>query len=448
MNSTESTDGMEDIEAGVETEMNEGTDKQTWQDDESGDLEALLESEMDDKETDREDAPDYEFEQDEKTSKDPSYVFCPSHFRKDLLRKLTKHYCQHPLLPEQDGTRTAKEIRDAAVYEMYMFCHQRNLAEVWAYLWTQWYSPKRWHLWARSTTDLISRLRTTMNVENFWRQLKHDFLHHHLRPRLDELTYILVEHVTPAYLERAEILDDDWRYGRAHQLSTWQKYFKRSWLHLAKIECSAREYRTDVSSWTCNCGSQKYNAHLLCKHLVQAVHAPSGRFFTEIRRRRTTPIYRHPELRVHTSTTTPTANSHEATLADMDMGSVTDGDDHGLKGKGLVGGKRREDTGLLTKVRLPSHRFVCCNTHHTVYSLVYNFRNDRYQPSTPPFALETPNKRRLAHLQQHLPFHYIPRLHPPHYALPRTHTRLQRPRLKRHIHRRCQRARLVRILAR
>ena len=44
-----------------------------------------------------------------------------------------------------------------------------------------------------------------MNVENFWRQLKHDFLHHILRPRLDQLVYILI-YTVPEYVLRAEVL--------------------------------------------------------------------------------------------------------------------------------------------------------------------------------------------------------------------------------------------------
>ncbi|KAJ7735150.1 hypothetical protein B0H16DRAFT_1327182, partial [Mycena metata] len=142
------------------------------------------------------------FDDGEIKSADPLYVFCPAPHRRPLLHLFTRHFCRHPIFPTQDGPKSAAKIREESVYEMYMFCFQRGLREAWGYFWTSWYSPKMWKLWARSTSPYLSRLRTTMNVENFWRQLKHGFLHNHLRPRLDQLVWILVTQVTPAYLAR------------------------------------------------------------------------------------------------------------------------------------------------------------------------------------------------------------------------------------------------------
>jgi len=111
-----------------------------------------------------------------------------------------------------------------------------------------------------------------MNVENFWRQLKHDYLHNVLHPRLDRLIWILIYKVTPAYIARTEVFQDI------------------------------------ISDWICNCGRQKYDRHHLCKHLVQAVGTPSINFWSEVYRRRVLPIYRHPELEPD--------------------GNIIDGDDH------------------------------------------------------------------------------------------------------------------------
>ncbi|KAJ7217986.1 hypothetical protein GGX14DRAFT_357074 [Mycena pura] len=45
-----------------------------------------------------------------------------------------------------------------------------------------------WPLWARSADPhRLSRLRTTMTVENHWKQVKHTHLHHLVHPRLDQL---------------------------------------------------------------------------------------------------------------------------------------------------------------------------------------------------------------------------------------------------------------------
>ncbi|KAM6491725.1 hypothetical protein JOM56_012765, partial [Amanita muscaria] len=143
------------------------------------------------------------FDAEEVLAKDPEYIFCPTVHRKQILHLFMKHFCQHPLFPERSQTEDrvwdSRQIHNQAVWEMYQFCFQRGLREVWGYMWANWYSPKMWELWARSTSRFISRLRTTMNVENFWRQLKHDYLHRAVHPRLDRLVWTLIHKVTPAY---------------------------------------------------------------------------------------------------------------------------------------------------------------------------------------------------------------------------------------------------------
>ncbi|KAF8629709.1 hypothetical protein AX14_011100 [Amanita brunnescens Koide BX004] len=189
-----------------------------------------------DNESETEDAPDWLLDAGETLSPDLDYVFCPAVHRRQILHLFTCHFCLHPVFPERDGNWTAEEIRRNSVYEMYQFCQIRGLREVWGYLWACWYSPKMWRLWARSTTPYVSRLRTTMNVENFWRQLKHDHLHRFVHPRLDQLVWILIHKVTPAYMARAEILEDHYQLGRSKQLTTYQRYFKTAWKKLEKVE--------------------------------------------------------------------------------------------------------------------------------------------------------------------------------------------------------------------
>jgi hypothetical protein len=274
---------------------------------------------------DSEDAPDWMFEEGEVRSGDPSYVFCPAPHRKQILHLFTKYFCQHPIFPERNGThQSADEIRTNAVKEMYQFCWQRGLREVWGYLWTSWYSSKAWKLWARSSSPRLSRLRTTMNVENFWRQIKHEFLHHLLHPRLDQLVWILISNVTPEYVRRGEVLEDTHRMGRSKPLTTYQKYFKRSWIALSKAAISDHQYNPNIIRWTCRCGQQKYDRHCLCKHLVQAVPLPPMKFWGQVYRRRTTPIYRHPAL----ARTPESQPREEQAYVDPDNGCITDGDDH------------------------------------------------------------------------------------------------------------------------
>ncbi|KAJ7763778.1 hypothetical protein B0H16DRAFT_1801158 [Mycena metata] len=216
---------------------------------------------------------------------------------------------------------------------MYMFCVQRGLREAWGYFWTLWYSPKMWKLWARSTSPYLSRLRTTMNVENLWRQLKHGFLHNHLRPRLDQLIWILVTQVTPAYHARMQILNDGHRIGRSKAPTQFQKQFKTMWKKLEGRTLAVdadRKYITSVERWTCTCKSQPLNSCHLCKHLVDAVGHPSPEFWTQVVRRRTQPLYRHPAL-------VPRGQEKSKYIEPSD-GSITDGDDHALVDPGVLAG--------------------------------------------------------------------------------------------------------------
>ncbi|KAF9231593.1 hypothetical protein BU15DRAFT_82198 [Melanogaster broomeanus] len=72
-----------------------------------------------------------------------------------------------------------------------------------------------------------------MNAENHFKQLKHHHLHHLLRPRLDQLIWILCTKVTPGYIHRAAVLEDTYRLGRSSRLSPFQTKFKRAWRTLA-----------------------------------------------------------------------------------------------------------------------------------------------------------------------------------------------------------------------
>ncbi|KAJ7718501.1 hypothetical protein B0H14DRAFT_3011233 [Mycena olivaceomarginata] len=271
------------------------------------DLERLLESLDDDDEdlsedfaaVDRVDGPASWFEPGETVfATNSSYVFCPAVHRKQILRIFIRHFCEHPLLPDHSGkTRSLKEIRYDAVFEMYKFCEQRGLREVWGYMWTAWYCRAKYRIWARaSQPNFIGRWRTTMAVENFWRNLKHGTLHHLLHPRLDQLLYLIATEPSPPF----------------------QKEFKKVWktLELRALGAGADKYCTDVSRWTCSCGQQKYNAVLLCKHLVQAVHPPEPAFFREVVRRRVIPFYHHALLK---------PKNGGSTFAVID-GSISDGD--------------------------------------------------------------------------------------------------------------------------
>lgn len=299
---------------------------------------------------DMEDAPDWDCEKGETTSKDKTYVFTPAPHRHQLLRIVTRAFCRHAIFPNQNGQFTPEEIRERAVHEMYTFCHARGLTETWAYFWTNWYSPSRWHLWARSSSgERLSRLRTTMTAENHFGQLKGDYLHFLHRPRLDHAVWVIIKKVTPDYMARAGTLEDTHRLGRARALTPFQRGFKASWKKKYKLPVSDKPYTTDIKRWVCDCGSQELDTYHCCKHLVQGVPKPPPEFFSQVVRRRVVPLYRHSAL--YPKGETPSAGKDGG----EPDGSVSDGDDHvwlGDKAKLANGGWRELEGKICLKRRL------------------------------------------------------------------------------------------------
>jgi hypothetical protein len=137
--------------------------------------------------------------------------FCPEEHRSAILAKFRVHLHQHPEIPINDekGTHLSAEvIYIGAVKDMYQYCYDRDLSQVWAYLWNRWYTPLQWKLWARSANPAIPRLKTTMVVENLWKHLKHRELAYYNRPRLDLVTHIVIGTLLPRIKQTlADILD-------------------------------------------------------------------------------------------------------------------------------------------------------------------------------------------------------------------------------------------------
>ncbi|KIK60123.1 hypothetical protein GYMLUDRAFT_118987, partial [Collybiopsis luxurians FD-317 M1] len=126
-------------------------------------------------------------------------------------------------------------IQCEAVYKMYQFCKARGLHKVWGYMWACWYCPKMWKLWAHSSSpNILSHLCTTMGVENHWKIVKHDHLHHLSHPRLDYLIYILIHKVTPTYYAHIDHLNEEYRLGCPKSLTPFQMAFKSEWKKLAR----------------------------------------------------------------------------------------------------------------------------------------------------------------------------------------------------------------------
>jgi len=226
-----------------------------------------------------------------------AYEFCPLPHRRHIIHLLAKHFCLHPLLPECHGqSRTSEEIHSNSVHEIYLHCKNNQLHEVWAYLWTNWYSPHKWKLWARlAHPHAIPRKRTTMVVKAMWRNFKCLVLYLYNRLRVDFATYALVTQALPAYRHKVVRILDDPREGRAATLHGEQIPIKKAWLLLRDRE-SKGKFVTKVDKWICDCGMQKFHSYLLCKHLVKEVPRPPPEWWATLVRRHTLPFYNIREL--------------------------------------------------------------------------------------------------------------------------------------------------------
>ncbi|KAJ3819898.1 hypothetical protein F5880DRAFT_1031187 [Lentinula raphanica] len=223
--------------------------------------------------------------------------FCPQSLRDSVVAKIEAHRHAHPLIPGYSAP-TSQGIYHWAVKQMYNLCVEHDLRELWAYLWENWYRPRRWKLWARSAIDEITILKTTMICESHWRRIKHDFLHHFHKPRLDLLVWILITKLAPAYYRKLDLLLTN--TGRYRELSSWRKPFKKEWRRCENAEIPDPmnpKYRPDVDRWVCTCPHLVKSRFLLCKHLVQAVAPVPPVFFLDVKRSRTSPVWCHPCLR-------------------------------------------------------------------------------------------------------------------------------------------------------
>lgn len=92
-------------------------------------------------------------------------VFCLDEYREPIIDMMERHFNAHPLIPGYSHP-SPEGIREWAVKQMYTYCVENDLQEVWAYLWENWYRTRRWDLWARSAHPEIPRLKTTMMIES------------------------------------------------------------------------------------------------------------------------------------------------------------------------------------------------------------------------------------------------------------------------------------------
>lgn len=93
------------------------------------------------------------------------HTFCPKGYCKAIIDMMERHYCAHPMIPGY-AVPEPSAIKQWAVQEIYDFCKQNNLPEMWVYIWENWYQKGQWELWARLAYDKMPVLKTTMILES------------------------------------------------------------------------------------------------------------------------------------------------------------------------------------------------------------------------------------------------------------------------------------------
>ena len=94
------------------------------------------------------------------------HTFCPVKHHDTLVQIMEQHFCAHPLIPEYSAPMP-EGIKAWAVRQIYEFFTLRDLPNLWAYLWENWYQHRRWELWEHSGNpgEIPHLLKTTMLVE-------------------------------------------------------------------------------------------------------------------------------------------------------------------------------------------------------------------------------------------------------------------------------------------
>jgi hypothetical protein len=131
-----------------------------------------------------------------------------------------------------------------------------------------------------------------------WRHIKHEYLHHNHKPRIDYLAWVLNVKLGPTYIQHLDLRITN--LVRSRGLAAWRQSFRSEWRRCqsAKITLPLNpRYNPLPYKWVCTCPAFVHSRWLICKHLVQLVDRVPEKFFAEVNRERRSPIWRHPSLR-------------------------------------------------------------------------------------------------------------------------------------------------------
>jgi hypothetical protein len=184
------------------------------------------------------------------------------------MSMIERHYCAHPLIPRGITHSNASDIWQESAKELYEYCYERDLIDLWVYFVDHWYRSDRWYLWARSSfQSLLPMGKTTMMIEAHWKVLKRNHLYYYHRARLDTLVWVIsTKHFPQQMYKWARLI------ARRIEASDWEKDFIANWNALAsRSEHTHADtlYQPDTETWVCGCPAYAHSRFPLCKHLVK-----------------------------------------------------------------------------------------------------------------------------------------------------------------------------------
>lgn len=130
--------------------------------------------------------------------------------RQDLKNLFGCHLRWHPLTHLPIFTEDALNSVDIVQVwrdqtdEMHRACKEYGLHWAWIYLWTNWYRPDRWVIWARAVCKKVPISQSNAIVESFWSTHKRRYLRKHSRAKLEFLVDIIMNYHLPDLKARIE----------------------------------------------------------------------------------------------------------------------------------------------------------------------------------------------------------------------------------------------------
>ena len=121
--------------------------------------------------------------------------YIESDYYSDITNLVRTHYNRHPYLYPL-GAESIESICNKNCEEMRNYCMERELHELWAYLFINWYSENWMLKWGRRHPTLVPFAKTTMMAESHWRVVK-SRLRTSNRTRVDFVIFLLHSRLMP-----------------------------------------------------------------------------------------------------------------------------------------------------------------------------------------------------------------------------------------------------------